>query len=930
MTERMRPGVGPKGVPNGNGVPHLPPVGQNQNQQPTLPVPQVGVLSFEQARQQQQQQQQDDSWAKPPPHPSDRRALTPITERSTRDSNSCDTNPIPLHRPGFSTVNGSPLQPDQIQKQQSDTSQDLPKLQTDAEPPTFLGEVLVTSPTSHIPLHELGIDRTDSAVSLGLKSDSRQVGQGPALDSGPESELDGYGSTDVTHPAGDSSTSPLNPPGKEPVFSAPPLPQSNQPVQPVPSTFSNVPKTPPRSPDRPAFTPPIRKGPGAESGSPTPSLSSRFQGAIQRKEGSSPSNPLPATTKAKTPEPSPLQQSNPYPNSPAFSPTPTTTNSPPTLTHTTPTTVTSSTSKSEHSGYFGSAKPSLPQYTQEVSSVGHLNQDSQSHSDSTPQSQRTAQGNLEGTKPAGEANWGKEGGGDDQDLMKEAGALYYVQEIQNTTAVRPPRLVGRGQSIPAGPRGQPDSDDEGGDRGKPLTRGAQRPLPQQTQAPPQPQPRPSLPPEPSPLQVRKQSLQAKASLPPQPPPQPSPEPPHYPSQNRHQDRGYAQGREQQTILAPQPQQPVTSSFDPVRTMEGDAESPSLSYADSDTNPTSPAVDSRRMSVIGSGGQGGSRPGLASRPSGARDQKQRAGTTDSVSSHSRHNAQLQPRHPLPPHPESSTQQPSQFFYSTHTQPSYHRGQVFSQALGDTTQQIPQAISNSDRYPANMANVNQHQNYDDNSDALAALTFLERDEANAVPKPPKPPRFQEKTSPPSEPVTLAYDTPPVHVIPSDSRDDVSRDSGSYEGKYRSSFAPSKQATQRLAKTQAQQAAHQAAAHRPGKSGGASGKGKRRARQDGWAESSDEEEEEEEEEDDEDVDSDGDPVASRRSQGPGAGPGQNLGRLSTQGSPYGSSTDLNQGKSQRNLPRPPSPGRGYGTSHLPTFFLVILPHANITPRR
>lgn len=211
---------------------------------------------------------------------------------------------------------------------------------------------------------------------------------------------------------------------------------------------------------------------------------------------------------------------------------------------------------------------------------------------------------------------------------------------------------------------------------------------------------------------------------------------------------------------------------------------------------------------------------------------------------------------------------------------------------------------------MANVDQHRDYDDNSDALAALTFLERDEANAVSKPRPPPRSQERTVPTSVPEADAYDTPPVHVIPSDSRDDVSQDSGSYEGKYRSSFAPSKQATQRLAKTQAQQAAHQAAAHRPGKSAGANGKGKSRVRQGGWAESSDEEEEDDE--DDEDVDSDGDPVAPKRGQGPGTGPGQNVGKLSTQGSPYSSSADLNQpgqGKPQRNLPRPPSPGRGYG---------------------
>lgn len=205
---------------------------------------------------------------------------------------------------------------------------------------------------------------------------------------------------------------------------------------------------------------------------------------------------------------------------------------------------------------------------------------------------------------------------------------------------------------------------------------------------------------------------------------------------------------------------------------------------------------------------------------------------------------------------------------------------------------------------MANVNQNQRYDDNSDALAALTFLERDEANA----------NERARPTSGPKAHTYETPPVQVTPSESRDDVSQDSGSYEGKYKSSFAPSKQATQRLAKTQAQQAAHQAAAHRPGKSGGANGKGKRGVHQNGWAESSDEEEEEEEDEDDEDVDSDGDPVAQRRGQGPG--PGQNLGKLSAQGSPYGSSTDLNhpgQGRPQRNLPRPPSPGHGYGMSFI-----------------
>lgn len=209
---------------------------------------------------------------------------------------------------------------------------------------------------------------------------------------------------------------------------------------------------------------------------------------------------------------------------------------------------------------------------------------------------------------------------------------------------------------------------------------------------------------------------------------------------------------------------------------------------------------------------------------------------------------------------------------------------------------------------MASVDPRQHHDDNSDALAALTFLERDEANARSKQ----QPQGRRGPPSGTEGDTPDTPQVHVTPSDDTDDVSRDSGSYEGKYRSSFAPSKQATQRLAKSQAQQAAHQAAVHRPGKNGGANGKGKRGVRQDSWAESSDEEDEEEEEEDDEDVDSDGDPVVPKRGQSAGAEPGQNFGKVSARGSPYDSTTDLHQlgqGRPQRHLPRPPSPGRGYG---------------------
>ena len=943
MAERMRGGPTPRTNQNGNGVPQQPPVGtglSGHNQRPSLgsnnSVPQLGVLSFEQARQQQQQrqpqqqpqqpqqpqQQRDDNWAQPPPHPSEWRALTPIAERSTRDSGSLDagSNPPPLQGPGLCIVNGSPHS-SQIQPQLSEASQDLPKLQTDTEPPTttILGEPLVTSPASHTPLPGFGIGRTNSAGSLGSKPDSHRSQRELASLSRPDSRLDTHASTDAIRPAGGSTSPPLNSPGKESVFSALPSPYSNQPIHPTQSTFSDIPKTPPRSSDRPTFTPPNQKGPGMEhgSGSPTPSSPSRFQGAIQGRNTGSPSNPPTSAKKAKTPEPTPPPQTDPHLNSPIFSPTPTTVNSPPTLSHTT--TTTSTTSKSEYSGYSGGAGPSPPQQMPGVISPNFSNQGPHP----TPQSQRTVQGEpsqteslsaslsgkLEGAKPVTRVDEGrKERSGDDHDLGKEAGALYYMREIQDASAVPPPRIVGRGQNIPVNLKGRSDTDDDGEDE-EPSTEDEPRPLPQPTRTQPQPQLR--MLPEPSPLQVRRPSAQAKAPFvaPPPPPPLPA-SPPQYPTQppnhttqSQYQAHGYTQGRAQQPVLAPQPQQPVMSSFNRISAIENDVTSPDLSSPGSDGNQSS-AFSSRRTSVIGGGG---SRPGLVSRPSGARDlvMKQRGGE---ITSHSRRNGQ--PRHPLPPHPESSSEQSSQFpSYPTYTQSSHHQGQIFAQTPGDTTQQPLPAIGTADRYPVNMANVDQRQHYDDNSDALAALTFLERDEANAVRRPPPPP--QETRHPTSDTEPDPYDAPPVYVTPSDGGGDVLQENGSFGAKYKSSFAPSKQATQRLAKSQAQQAAHQAAVHRPGKAGGTNGKGKRRVRQDGWAESSDEEEEDEDD-DDEDVDSDGDPVAPARGRSPGTGVGQNLGKLSAQGSPYGSTTDLNQveqGRTHRYLPRPPSLGRGYG---------------------
>ena len=927
MAERMRSGPGPGTNQNGNGSPQLPHIDggpPDKNRWPSLgsdlSVPKHGILSFEQARQQQQQQQQqqqrDDSWAQPPPHPGDWRVLTPIPERPTRDSGSMDASAnIPPQRPGFPTVSGLP-QPDQIQKQQSETSQELPKLQTDAES-TLLGEPLVTSPTSHIPLHEFGRGPSDSVGPLGSKPDSHQSKPESVLPSRPDSKPNTHASTDAVHPVGGPISSPLSSPGNESMFSALPSPYSNRSINLVQSTFSNIPKTPPRSPDRRTFTPSTREGPRVEPGSGSPTLSSpsRFQGTIERREANSPSNSLTAATKAKMPESTPLPQTEPHQNSPAFSPTPTTVNSPPPLTHTG--TTTSTTSKSEYSGSSGGV--SSPQQIPGTFTLSNpnLGPPLQSYPHLTSQSQRTVQGEressstsfpgkFENAKPVTQINE-EERVLDGHDLAKGAGALYYSREIHDTPAMKPLKIVGRGENILVDSKGRSDSDDDAYNE-EPSTEDEPRPLPQRAQTQPH-----RLPPQPSPLQVRRPSAQAKASLVPLPTP-PLPASPPQPSGQPHQDHGYGRGRNQQQILAPQPQQPAASSFNPINTIEEDVRSPNIPSRSSDTNLMSSIVDSRRTSVIAHGSSGGpgggSRPGLVSRPSGARDLVSKRGTSDSISSHPRHNGQPQPRHPLPPHPESFPEQPPRFSFHPYTQPPHHQGQNFPQTLGDTTQ-TSSAIGTADRYPVNMANVDQRQHYDDNSDVLAALTFLERNESNAAPTPPSPPPQQENRGPTSDTEADPYDTPPVHVIPSDSQDNFSQDSGSYEGKYKSSFAPSKQAARRLAESRAQQAAHQVAVHRPGKSGGANGKGKRRARQGGWAESSDEEEEEEDEED-EDVDSDGDPVAPRRSQGLGAGLGQNFGKLSAQGSPYGSTTDLNQfeqGKPQRHLPRPPSPGRGYG---------------------
>ncbi|KAF8575161.1 hypothetical protein K439DRAFT_764625 [Ramaria rubella] len=116
------------------------------------------------------------------------------------------------------------------------------------------------------------------------------------------------------------------------------------------------------------------------------------------------------------------------------------------------------------------------------------------------------------------------------------------------------------------------------------------------------------------------------------------------------------------------------------------------------------------------------------------------------------------------------------------------------------------------------------YDDNSDALAALSFLDHQE-EAAPPPPKQTLPVQPTQ--KEQVATSNEIP----------------------HYPSTFATSRQAAERKAKAQAQQEASYAATHLPGKPNGNA----RKKKKDQGAWDSSEEEEDEEEEDDEDDGSD-----------------------------------------------------------------------------
>lgn len=177
------------------------------------------------------------------------------------------------------------------------------------------------------------------------------------------------------------------------------------------------------------------------------------------------------------------------------------------------------------------------------------------------------------------------------------------------------------------------------------------------------------------------------------------------------------------------------------------------------------------------------------------------------------------------------------------------------------------------------------YDDNADALAALTFLENQEEPAPPQvlPPAPAQKDE-------PEPLQQPSESIH--------------------YPSTFAPSRQAAERKAKAQALQEASYAATHLPGKPNG-NVKEKRKDRG-AWAESSDEDEDEEEEDDEDGSDDERPPPQVKQPQPvsasdprasvyPSAQPG-------LQGPPSNMAGD-GFGRQARTLPLPP--GRSGGMS-------------------
>lgn len=257
-----------------------------------------------------------------------------------------------------------------------------------------------------------------------------------------------------------------------------------------------------------------------------------------------------------------------------------------------------------------------------------------------------------------------------------------------------------------------------------------------------------------------------------------------------------------------------------------------------------------------------------RPSGARDLP--VSKTSAT-------AQREPQHPPTPtaHPPSDVDEDDEDNMSDDERNSEDRGPRL----------LPPRLAKAEA-------ESMHGNQQDAADMLAALSFLEREEAPAQPQ--APPKQAQSPPPPVPHLVEPRSTSPTP---------------SAKGSIRSSFAPSRKAEERKAKSQAQQAAHDAAVHKPGR---ANGRPKKKARDAGaWGESSEDEDEEEEEEEDDDADSDDEPPArSGRMDQRGFGSPRPPMRSTERGTPPGAPLREGSPASQMRRPRdlPQVPGQGY----------------------
>jgi hypothetical protein len=114
------------------------------------------------------------------------------------------------------------------------------------------------------------------------------------------------------------------------------------------------------------------------------------------------------------------------------------------------------------------------------------------------------------------------------------------------------------------------------------------------------------------------------------------------------------------------------------------------------------------------------------------------------------------------PQTLDSLPTLTYTTTTTSESGHSG--YSGGVGPSPPQHPGSYSQS----------HQRRHYDESVDVLAALTFLECDQTNRVPKPLLPSPQQESRGPSPDMEADGYFTPPVYDTSSDSEGDPSRDS------------------------------------------------------------------------------------------------------------------------------------------------------------